>query len=103
MKADSFKAFVLGQLKDIGELDCRAMFGGYGIYSEEIFFGIIYEGKLFFKTSEETRQAYLAKGMKPFQPTATQILRDYYEVPVNIIEDCTMLAELAEESIEVAS
>src|SRR5688572_21947756 len=38
---EGFRAFVLEQLRDAGEITPRAMFGGVGLYCDGIFFGII--------------------------------------------------------------
>jgi len=84
---DSFKDFVLDQLSELPGVTCRAMFGGYGLYQGESFFGIIHKGRLYFKTDERTKLLYVKKGMKPFRPTAKQTLKTYYEVPVDLIED----------------
>jgi DNA transformation protein and related proteins len=50
MPDDSFKEFVLDQLDALPELRARAMFGAHGLYSGDKFFGILDEGRLFFKT-----------------------------------------------------
>ena len=49
------------------------MFGGFGLYAGDKFFGIIFQGRLFFKTSEATREVYRARGMNHFQPSAKQL------------------------------
>ena len=101
MKDDSFKDFVLDQLDELPELECRSMFGGYGLYQEEIFFGIIFQGRLYFKTNARSAVPYRKLGMKPFQPNRKQTLRNYYEVPVDIIEDCDRLTNWAREAVRV--
>src|SRR5271170_5903973 len=50
MPDDSFKEFVLDQLGALPELRARAMFGAHGLYAGDKFFGILDEGRLFFKT-----------------------------------------------------
>lgn len=102
-KNDSFKDFVLDQLSDLRSVTCRAMFGGYGLYRGEAFFGIIHKGRLYFKIDRRTRPNYTAKGMKPFRPNAKQTLKTYYEVPVDIIEDQEQLREWAEQAMGHAS
>lgn len=87
MKNDSFKSFILDQLGGLRGVTCRAMFGGYGLYQGEAFFGIIHKGRLYFKTDEATLPTYRAKGMKPFRPNPKQTLKTYYEVPLEVIED----------------
>ena len=99
MKGDSFKAFVLDQLDHLDHVVCRAMFGGYGLYQGNVFFGILYKGRLYFKTDSTTLQAYRERGMKPFRPSAKMTLKTYYEVPVEILEDEDQLAAWARQAI----
>ena len=99
VKEDSFKEFVLDQLRALGELDCRAMFGGYGLYQGRLMFGIIYQGRLYFKTDAASRSAYLEQGMEPFRPNPRQTLKSYYEVPVDVVEDQDRLLVWAETSL----
>lgn len=94
-KDDTFKDFVLDQLNGIEGLRSRAMFGGFGFYSGEAFFAIVFKGRLYFKTSPGTRSQYLERGMKPFRPSAKQSLTSYYEVPLEIIEDAVQLTAWA--------
>jgi DNA transformation protein len=99
MKDDSFKDFVLDQLRELDDVEARRMFGGYGLYQDETFFGIIFKGRLYFKTDETTVAAYRKKKMKSFRPNPRQTLKSYYEVPVEIIEDDDRLGAWAEAAI----
>ncbi len=103
MKDDSFKEFVLDQLRELGKVDCRAMFGGYGLYLGGTFFGIIHKGRLYFKTDASTAPAYIEKGMKSFRPSAKMTLKTYYEVPVETIEDPDLLSGWAKKAIRVSA
>ena len=94
-KVESFKDFVVDQLRDLEEIEARRMFGGYGLYRDDIFFGIVHKGKLFFKIDEGTVGAYRKHKMKAFRPNAKQTLKSYYQVPVEIIEDADELCEWA--------
>ena len=76
-------------------MTCRAMFGGFGLYRKETFFGIIHRGRLYFKTDDRTREAYVARGMKPFRPNAKQTSKRYYEEPAEMIEDPEQLVTWA--------
>ncbi len=76
------------------------MFGGYGLYQGKIFFGILYKGRLYFKTDQKTRTEYIKRGMKPFRPNAKMTLKTYYEVPADIIEDPDQLMEWATKGIQ---
>lgn len=99
-KRDGFRDFVLNQLRELPGLTSRAMFGGYGLYQGDRFFGIIHRGRLYFKTDRMTAPRYRDQGMKPFKPTSTQILKNYYEVPVDILEAPDDLISWASQAAE---
>ena len=99
MKDDSFKNFVLDQLQELDDVEARRMFGGYGFYQDETFFGILYRGRLYFKIDETTVGEYRKRNMKPFQPNPKQTLKSYYQVPVEVIEDADQLCRWAETAI----
>ena len=98
-KDDGFRQFVEDQLAGMRGLSCKAMFGGYGLYADGTFFGIIFRGQLYFKTDAATRPAYVARGMKPFRPSAKKTLKNYYNVPVEIFEDREELLSWAQQSV----
>jgi DNA transformation protein and related proteins len=99
MKQDSFKEFVLDQLAGLEPVTCRAMFGGFGLYHRDIFFGILHNGRLYFKTNDQTRTAYEAYSMQPFRPSDKQTLKNYYEVPLEILEEDDALVRWAREAV----
>ncbi len=99
MHDDTFRDFVLDQLQLLGQVDCRRMFGSYGLYHDAVFFGILTQGRLYFKTNAITRMAYLQRGMQPFRPNARQTLKSYYEVPIDILEDHARLTVWARQAV----
>lgn len=86
-RADSFKDYVLDNLSGLGGVRCRAMFGGHGFYLDDRFFGIIYQGRLYFRTDEASRAAYVGRGMEPFRPRMKLTIGGYYEVPPEVVDD----------------
>ncbi len=68
----NFVDYVLEQIKNIGEITAKKMFGEYGIYSDEKLFELICDNKLFIKTTNSGRkfienvvEAPPYKGAKP--------------------------------------
>ncbi len=96
---ESFKEFVVDQLRDLELVEARRMFGGHGLYRDETFFGILHKGKLYFKIDESTVEEYRKRKMKPFRPNPKQTLKSYYQVPPDIIEDADRLREWAERAV----
>lgn len=87
MKDRSFHDFIIDQLHDLDGIRTRAMFGGWGIYHHEVFFGVIAGDELYFKTDSESLPTYLEKGTKPFLANENETTSTYYQVPIEIIED----------------
>jgi DNA transformation protein len=105
MADHSFKDFVLDQLSGLPELRAKAMFGGHGLYQADCFFGILMEGRLYFKTDERTRPAYLKRGMGPFiYEKARRITTiHYFEVPPDVLENREDLVAWAHLAIQAAA
>jgi DNA transformation protein len=92
---ESFKDYVLDQLRELEGARARGMFGGFGLYADATFFGIVADGRVYFKTNDQTRGEYEERGMRPFRPTEKQTLKKYYEVPADVLEDAELLVEWA--------
>ena len=102
MKDESFKDFVADQLEGLPDLRARRMFGGFGLYSGNVFFGIISDDVLYFKTDEETQRRYSEAGSDCFRPSEKQVLKNYYEVPADILENKEVLLKWAREAVQVS-
>lgn len=98
-KNDSFKNFIIDQLQDMDGISVRPMFDGFGLYLDNHFFGIINGSNLYFKTNDSNRQDYIDAGMTPFRPSDKQTLKNYYEVPPEVIEEKEKLYQWVEKSV----
>jgi len=97
LDAGSFGAFVLDQLSELGNVEARPMFGGAGFYLDGGFFGILYKQHLYFRVSPATIDDYKKRKMKPFKPFEGKrgTSKNYYQVPVEILESPTDLISWA--------
>ena len=100
----SFRSFILEQLgRSVQGIRARSMFGGVGIYGNELFFGLIDDDVLYFKVDESNRPDFQARGMGPFQPYGEDGEEmQYYRVPDDLLEDAEALGEWAEKAMMVA-
>ena len=88
-----------------GKIVVRRMFGGEGLFRDGLMFAIVHEEKLYFKTSEESRQAFIAEGVGPLFfkfKNAEGVLTSYYELPDRLYDDPEELAQWARAAFAVA-
>jgi len=74
------------------------MFGGRGLYWKDRIFGLIDEGRLYFRVSDTTVARYAAEGSKPFEPWPGHVMKGYHEVPARVLEDGDQAAAWAREA-----
>ena len=99
-----YLTFVLDQLRRvIPDVRAKRMFGGAGLYSGELIFGLVDDDTVYLKVDDETRPEYERRGLRPFQPfgegTATM---QYYPLPEDLLEDPEALRPWSDASIRVA-
>lgn len=103
MADGSFREFVLEQVRGVGVVMCKPMFGGYGLSHQGKFFGILHKDRLYFKVSEDTQAAYVQAGSEPFVPNKGRTLVSFYEVPADILENPKRTVEWARAAIRAAA
>jgi DNA transformation protein len=97
--------YVVDILSSFEHTKFRKMFGGYGIYKDEIFYGIISDGILYFKVDDSNRSMYESYGSKPLSfetKNKKQIVMSYWEVPADILENRNNLTIWVQQAFDVA-
>jgi DNA transformation protein and related proteins len=88
-----------------GKIVVRRMFGGEGLYRDNVMFGIVFAERIYFKTDEEGRQAFIAEGCVPFvypMKKGDITSHNYYALPDRLYDDPDGLAEWARKALAVA-
>ena len=100
----SYRTFVLEQLGRCGlRVRGRSMFGGVGLYADELFFALIAEDTLYFKADDSNRPDFEAQGLEPFRPYGEQgETMGYFRVAEDVLEDPEQLRAWADKAITVA-
>lgn len=101
MKKDTFRDYVLEQLHELDGLSWRPMFSGTGLYVDGTFFGIISDGAVYFRVSDETRQQYEDLGASHFQPSEDFESKKYLEVPSKVLDNPRELVMWAKQAAQV--
>lgn len=100
-----FQSYVIEQLAGLGPVSARRMFGGVGLYHDELFFALIDDDTLYLKVDDSNRDDYVSRGMRPFcpYPDKPEIqMGGYYAVPADVLEEATELALWARRSCQVS-
>jgi len=96
--------YVLEQLAGLRGALSRRMFGGAGLYFEELFFGLIAGDTLYLRVNDTNRPDYEKLGMSRFRPYADKphLSFNYYEVPAHVLEDADELVVWARRALQAA-
>ena len=99
-----FRDFVLEQLQRVlPSVRSRSMFGGIGLYSEELFFALIDDETLYLKVNDTNRGDFEARGLGPFRPFGDKgEVMQYYELAPDLLEDPDALRPWVERAVLVA-
>lgn len=102
----NYLEFILDQLHGLGALRSRRMFGGIGLYCDDLFFGLIDDDCVYFKVDDSNRADYVARGCEQFRPLADDpnaVSMNYYRLPEDVLEDAEALRPWAQKSLRVAA
>lgn len=92
----SYATYVLDLLARFSDIKMRKMFGGYGIYQENIFFAIIIDDILYFKVDSKTQSLYEQFDSEPFSYVGKnnkRITMSYWQVPSEILDNSDQFDE----------
>ena len=81
------------------------MFGGFGVYVDDVMMALVADGVVYFKTDDTNRGAYEDRGTGPFMYSGKRgqpIAMSYHEVPDDIFDDPDDLLVWAETARAVA-
>jgi len=97
-------AHSLELLAPLGALRSRRMFGGYGIYADEIFIAIIAFEQLWLKADAETIPAFQQAGCAPFRydKQGQVMTMAYYAAPEEAMESPALMQPWARLALAAA-
>jgi DNA transformation protein and related proteins len=97
-----YRAEVEEKLSAVVPIRTKPMFGGVGIYSNELFFALIAEDKLYFKVDETNRGDFEAAGKGPFFPYDSPTPMGYWELPEELLDQPEALGVWVDKALGVA-
>lgn len=100
-----YKEFVAEQLEPLGPVRVRNMFGGAGVYLDDLMFGLIAGETLFFKVDDRNRTDYETESSGPFiyaPPSGKAVAMSYYELPERLYDEPEELILWARKALDAA-
>lgn len=92
-----------------GPVVIRRMFGGAGIWSEGLMFGLVFDGAVFLKVDETSIPDFEREGSRPFVYTRAKspgrvgrASLSYWRLPERLYDDPDELAEWARRALAIA-
>lgn len=91
-------------LEPFGAVRARRMFGGYGLYHQDLMFGLVADGILYLKADEESVSWFRDAGLSPFQymKKGRPVRLSYFAAPEEIFEDADAAVLWASRAWEAA-
>jgi DNA transformation protein and related proteins len=91
-------------LAPLGAVRARRMFGGHGLYCDDLFFALIANEGLYLKVDALTQPAFAAAGCAPFGYSAKgkAMSLNYWTVPADAMESPALMQPWARQALAAA-
>lgn len=102
---DHFADYCADLLEPLGSVRTKRMFGGHGIYVDDVFIAIVVGDTLFLKTDALTRERFQAAGSREFTYTAKgQVRRSlgYWSAPAEAMDSPALMRPWAQLAMAAA-
>lgn len=81
---------VIDLFSPFGEIRVRKMFGGAGVYCDDLFFALLDDDAIYLKADDETKKEFESNGLPPFvfeMKNGSSGVMSYYAAPEDIYDD----------------
>ena len=105
VKSDKIIERLENSLTPLGVFRSRPMFGGQGLYLDDVFFGLIAYDKFYLKTDEQNRGDYMKAKAKPFSFESARkglVVTSYWQCPDAVMTDARKLRQWIGKALDAA-
>lgn len=84
-----FANYLVEVFADFGDVTVKRMFGGQGLFHNDLMIGLVANDVLYLKADKESVNAFTDKGLDPFEyvKNGNAIKMSYYLAPEEIFDD----------------
>lgn len=99
-----FVDYLMEVFQRFGEVRARRMFGGYGVYHEDLMFGLVADDVLYLKADDQSAKLFEDKALGPFEyvKNGKSMKMSYYMAPEEIFDDPDVAKVWAQHAYEAA-
>lgn len=97
--------FVRELFSQFGIVQVRRMFGGAGLYTGDIMFGLVSDGVIYLKADADTAPFFARENSVPFEYTTKngkRAVMSYWRLPERLYDDADELTHWARRALAVA-
>jgi DNA transformation protein and related proteins len=98
----SYRDYVADQLAALRGLVVKRMFGGVGLYCEQLMFGVTDDDVVYLRVDDETRPVFVKRGMPALRPVRNKVSENYFALPEDVLVDSEELMRWAKRAIRAA-
>ena len=104
MNDAGFVAHCLELLSAAGPARSRRMFGGHGLYVDDLFVALVIGDRLYLKTDAANQPAFAAQGCEPFvyDSGGKPVTLGYWSVPPEAMESPALMLPWARRALQAA-
>jgi DNA transformation protein and related proteins len=104
-RRSEFVDYLVESLAGLGDVQARAMFGGWGFYLHGRMFALVAFDTFYIKADDENRADFESRGLAPFRYEAggKVSVMSYFQPPSAALDDRDLLCEWARRGVEAAA
>ncbi len=89
---------------EFGPINIRRMFGGHGVFHDQLMIGLVADNILYLKVDEQSKPLFVDRDLEPFMygKKSKRIAMSYHQAPEEALEDPGVMREWAEYAYEAA-
>jgi len=106
---NEFVSYVVDLMQSIGPVHAKSMFGGHGIFLDELMFALVADNILYLKVDKDSEKEFKDRGLEVFtynkkgkDASCKAITMPYYQAPEETLEDSEEMNLWANKAYSVA-
>lgn len=99
-----FVAFVVDQMQGVGPVYAKRMFGGAGLFVDDLMIALIAANSLYLKVDSQSRTLFESQGLQPFtfDRKGKPVAMSYFQAPEEVLEDVEAMNRWGNEAYAAA-